>query len=76
MNRKGNSNTTNLRGAGNSSNRIGTIKGSKLSSMNKNIPKPVHEMVSDEQVNQVPSGYEAEGSQNTVNSNIIIIRYS
>ena len=73
MNRKGNSNTTNLRGAGNSSNRIGTIKGSKLSSMNKNIPKPVHEMVSDEQVNQVPSGYEAEGSQNTVNSNIIII---
>ena len=36
-----------------SSNRIGTIKGSKLSSTNKNIPKPVHEKVSDEQINHL-----------------------
>ena len=50
MYRKRNSNATNLRGASNSSNRISTIKGSKLSSMNKNIPKPVHEKVSDEQI--------------------------
>ena len=46
----------------------------KLSSINKNVPEIVHEMVSGEQINQVPPGSktDVESSLNTVTCNVII----
>ena len=66
---KGASNSSN-KGASNSSNRGGSIRGS--SATHKNIPNPVHEKFSNEQINQVLSGFEVEGSLNIANIIIII----
>ena len=58
--------------SGHASNRGGTSRGS--SATYKNIPIPVYEMVSNEQINQVPSGSEVEGSRSKRGSHVTALR--